>query len=501
MTGHNKYVSFADVKRERPRFLYEPFLPEGVISLMAGEAGIGKSTLALRWVALATRGQLPGDYRGRPVTVLIYEQEDSDSLLKSRLEAMGADLNRVIPICKVETVDGEEIRKPYTLPEDIGLLEQAATDNSAAMLVIDPITALVSGDSNKRDDVRRSLDPLAALAMRCNMTILGLQHFSKGQGRASEKVSGSHAFRDLCRSMILVARDDRTGDHVATIDKSNYSRAQGTSYGFTLENRDLTDDNGETEHVGVIDMWRESDTSVNDIMGRNHGESSPTKGGDCERDIGDYLQAHGGSASKSDVVAAMQQEHGWSKYQTQHAQQKSSGRIVSTRDSQFQSEATWSLNALKKMANLANVCNSNGLGHASVPDNMDNLANMGDSNGLVSTQAGQPMFDAISPTGTRTGLPQASQTGRMTASLANVRSSNVSGTSETHISHIIQAHGGVDGEPSDDHDVTAFLAALPTYPAGVDFKGLSSRQLKAIRDRKPGLWHSKAVDEQNRRAA
>lgn len=493
MTGHNKYVSFADVKRERPKFLYEPFLPEGVISLMAGEAGIGKSTLALRWVALATRGQLPGDYQGRPVTVLVYEQEDSDGLLKSRLEAMGADLNRVIPICKVETVDGEEIREPYTLPEDNRLLEQAATDNSAAMLVIDPITALVSGDSNKRDDVRRSLDPLAALAMRCNMTILGLQHFSKGQGRASEKVSGSHAFRDLCRSMILVARDDRTGEHVATVDKSNYSRAQGTSYGFTLENRDLTDDNGETEHVGVIGMWRESDTSVNDITSRNHGEGSPTKGADCERDMLDYLQAHGGSASKSDVVAAMREQE-WSKYQTQHAQQNST-RIVSERNG-YQSEATWSLNALKKMANMANVRNSNDSGHASLAS----LANMGDSNGLVSTQTGQPTFDAITPTETRTGLPQANQTSQMTANMANVRSSNVSGTSKPQSSQSSQSNGGVDGEPSDDHDVTAFLNGLPEFVSQVDYASLEPWQLEAIRS-KHGAWESKAEDEQKRRAA
>jgi hypothetical protein len=74
-----------------------------------------------------------------------------------------------------------------------------------------------------------------------------------------------------------------------------------------------------------------------------------------------------------------------------------------------------------------------------------------------------------------------------------------SDTSAVHLNADAQA-----GEPetqADDHDETAFLNSLPTYPNGVDFKELSSRQLEAISECKPGLWHNKAGDELKRRAA
>lgn len=84
--------------------------------------------------------------------------------------------------------------------------------------------------------------------------------------------------------------------------------------------------------------------------------------------------------------------------------------------------------------------------------------------------------------------------------MANVRSSNVSGTSKPQSSQSSQSNGGVDGEPSDDHDVTAFLNGLPEFVSQVDYASLEPWQLEAIRS-KHGAWESKAEDEQKRRAA
>ena len=89
-------------------------------------------------------------------------------------------------------------------------------------------------------DVRRSLDPLAATAQELGIAIIGILHFNKGGGYASDKVSGSHAFRDTVRSLILVAKDDETGECVVTLDKSSYTPQQGASYKYTLAPRFIT---------------------------------------------------------------------------------------------------------------------------------------------------------------------------------------------------------------------------------------------------------------------
>lgn len=338
----NTYVKLSEVKSTRPRFLYDPLLVEGVVNLIAGDGGVGKSTLVLDWIAKATRGRLEGDYRGRPANVLIYSQEDSDSLLKARALAAGADLKRLIPFYKTDTrtlPDGSttEMRSGYTFPDDLTLIEQALTDKSAIALVVDPLTSLVGGDSNKRDDVRKALDPLAALAEKLHVTVIGLLHFNKGGGYQSDKISGSHAFRDLCRSLILVAKDDKSGTRYATIDKSNYSQGAGTSYEFNLSNRDMPDDNGEMNHIGVVTGWQVSDKSVGDVINQNHTVPEP-EANDCERDVIDYLIEQGGSASKTDVVKALTPDY--TRKQIEHARDRNP-LIVSSR-SGYPAKAMWS---------------------------------------------------------------------------------------------------------------------------------------------------------------
>lgn len=142
-------------------------------------------------------------------------------------------------------------------------------EHDVKLLVIDPITSCIDGNTDKRDDVRRSLDPLAATAQELGIAIIGILHFNKGGGYASDKVSGSHAFRDTVRSLILVAKDDETGECVVTLDKSSYTPQQGASYKYTLAPRFITDDDGERMEVPIIAGFTPTDTNVNEVINRN----------------------------------------------------------------------------------------------------------------------------------------------------------------------------------------------------------------------------------------
>src|SRR5690606_20871353 len=90
-----------------------------------------------------------------------------------------------------------------SLPMDLDIVRQAIRETDAALLIIDPLTSTMGGDHYKPADVRRAMDPLAKLAQEMNIAIVGIVHFNKGSGNASNKVSGSHAFRDAVRSVLL----------------------------------------------------------------------------------------------------------------------------------------------------------------------------------------------------------------------------------------------------------------------------------------------------------
>ena len=117
---------------------------------------------------------------------------------KARLQAAGADMNRVLFLTVDDTRDGNTVSTGLQLPDDTATLRDTLREHDVKLLVIDPITSCIDGNTDKRDDVRRSLDPLAATAQELGIAIIGILHFNKGGGYASDKVSGSHAFRDTC---------------------------------------------------------------------------------------------------------------------------------------------------------------------------------------------------------------------------------------------------------------------------------------------------------------
>ena len=65
-----------DVKVERPVFLHNPLVPTKVLTLIAGRAGVSKSTLSIDIAAKATLGKLTGDWQHQPVTVAFAAIED-----------------------------------------------------------------------------------------------------------------------------------------------------------------------------------------------------------------------------------------------------------------------------------------------------------------------------------------------------------------------------------------------------------------------------------------
>ena len=303
-------VTYGDqVKTRRQTFLDDRgILPSDTLTIFAGRGGEGKTTLALDYAARVTRGDLDGDLKGEPRRVLFVSHEDDFSTqLVPRLIAAGARLDNVV-FFQVYEPDGDEvvIHVP-SLVGDRALLQQEIDNNNPALLVLDPLTSSVDGDTNKLVDVRRSLSPLTALLQKNKLACIGIAHQNKGAGGyAGDRVSGSHAFRDVARSLILFATDSETGDRVFTVDKSSYGNVAGTSYGFRLVSVSVpVDEGGETlaarvEHLGV------SSKSVSDLWARDREPAESEKSGrrDSTSWLREYLEDADGKAQQKEIVAA-----------------------------------------------------------------------------------------------------------------------------------------------------------------------------------------------------
>src|SRR5947209_2735492 len=78
------------------RWLWRGWVPLGMLSLLVGLPGFGKTTLLEKLAADVTRGELDGDLYGQPSSVLIVSYEDAlEETLVPRLIAADADRKRI----------------------------------------------------------------------------------------------------------------------------------------------------------------------------------------------------------------------------------------------------------------------------------------------------------------------------------------------------------------------------------------------------------------------
>lgn len=200
------------VKLEPVRWLWRGFLPAGMLTILGGAPGCGKTTIALSLAAVITSGGTwpDGSRCESPGDVLLWSGEDAQPVLAARLAAAGANMSRVHFIDGVTDIDGGA----FDPGRDMPLLEATAGQLAAPrMLILDPIVQAVAGDGHKSNDVRRALQPVVTLGQRLGCAVLGITHFSKGtSGRDPvERITGSLAFAALAR-MVLVAAKIKADD-------------------------------------------------------------------------------------------------------------------------------------------------------------------------------------------------------------------------------------------------------------------------------------------------
>jgi hypothetical protein len=289
----------------RPVFwLWKNRLALGTIGLLAGREGLGKSTLGYWMAARLTRGELHGCFQGVPKSTLVCATEDSwEHTIVPRLMAAGADLERVY---RVDVLNYADIHVGLSLPRDLSQTERAARDVDAALLLLDPLMSRLGDlDTHRDSEVRQALEPLAALADRTQMAVLGLIHHNKsGSSDPLQLVMGSKAFTAVARSVstVIPDPDDDTGARrLFGTPKNNLGTADLPTFTFTLESHAIDTREG-TAWTGRLVWGDELTDSIDEAMRR--ATADPDERSAISEAAGwltDYLESQGGTAPSADI--------------------------------------------------------------------------------------------------------------------------------------------------------------------------------------------------------
>jgi putative DNA primase/helicase len=190
-------VPFSAIKREPISWLWEQRIPLGMVTLIIGDPGLGKS-LFTNMLAAQTSSE---------ASVLLATAEDSlGATVRPRLEAAGADLSKVCAL----RLRREGIEEGLALPDDVAELDARVTENGAQLVVVDPLMAHLPESVNSWRDqsVRRALAPLARMAAERSCAVVVVAHLNKARGGDPlYRAGGSVGIPAAARSALLLARD------------------------------------------------------------------------------------------------------------------------------------------------------------------------------------------------------------------------------------------------------------------------------------------------------
>lgn len=229
--------TFAETPERQISWLWPGVIPKGMLSLIGGKQGLGKSFLICDLAARVSAGQpMPDGTEQRPGKVLLLAREDDAScVLLPRLRSAKADLSRVCWSVFANSVTGS----PIDLAAQVNLLIEATSTHAFDLIVVDTFAAFAPAgtDANAAQDVRLLLDALTRLARSTGAAVVVVAHLRKtgqGDGDPMDAIAGSAQMTAGVRVAALLDKGMREGDRWFRVVKSNLGKIdeQGWTWHF-----------------------------------------------------------------------------------------------------------------------------------------------------------------------------------------------------------------------------------------------------------------------------
>ena len=231
-----KLVPLSDVEYKPPEFLIDPYIPLGVITILQGDPGVGKTALMCKIAAEVSKGGSIIDTPCQQGKILLLSLEDGGEVLRGRLDASKGDASQCF--CLDKDSEGFCAENLSFESEEV---EDAIRAGGYKLVVFDPYQAFFSEekDMNRANVVRHVMTKLSRIAKKYNCAVVIIAHMSKGSagGKAIYRALGSLDLAAAARSILYAGRspEDPNLCVVAHI-KSSHAK-KGSSFAYTIGER------------------------------------------------------------------------------------------------------------------------------------------------------------------------------------------------------------------------------------------------------------------------
>jgi AAA domain len=266
------------------------------LAIIAGDPGLGKSTVLIEIAALHSKGSEFPCGEGKAVqceSAILTAEDGLRDTLMPRLIAAEADTSKIHFLTGTKADDDVASNETamFDISRDVPALRKFLKANQAVkVLIVDPLTAyLGSGTKAKENaDVRRVLTPLVKLAEDFGLLLLANNHLNKSAGKALYRVLDSIAFVALGRVIHLVIEDsDNREIRKFICDKINIgSKPPGLTY--FIQKAWIKGEQGEEIETSRI-VWGTTtiDETADEALGTD--DDTPTMADEAEKLLREIL--------------------------------------------------------------------------------------------------------------------------------------------------------------------------------------------------------------------
>lgn len=219
-----------DVEIKEPEWLIPGYIPKYGITTIAGEGGVGKTSIWCAIVASITTGKQPfllgpdAPFTNTPEDVVVFSAEDSwNYVLKQRLINNGANMDRIFYM-------GPEDERFVNLNFNGDLLKGIIETNKPDLVIYDPVQAFVPENlrMGDRNAMRKCFSPLIGFGETYKTTSIVIAHANKQSGVWGRKrIADSSDIWDASRSVLMTGIvPDNDGIRYISHEKSNWGKLQ-----------------------------------------------------------------------------------------------------------------------------------------------------------------------------------------------------------------------------------------------------------------------------------
>ena len=226
-------VPVSEIERSPVNWLWPQRIVGDGLTIVTGPVGNTKSLFTIDIAARVSLGAAWSDGTGHATqgsVILFGAEDDAGKIVRPRLEAAGADLDRVM-VCQGFTAGNDDDAAAVVLEHHIAQLRTALDSMpDCRLIVFDPLPDYVAADENNSAEVRAALVPLARLAQEKNVAVLAVLHQNKKNDlTAVQRIGGSGAFAQIARTVVAIG--DHPEDDAADADRRRVMLMAKNNYG------------------------------------------------------------------------------------------------------------------------------------------------------------------------------------------------------------------------------------------------------------------------------